>query len=71
MWCRAAAIWCQIYFAALPFGDSTLALNAGAWEGLFMNLAQQVAEPADVPLWDFMIPAKGGEIKVDYAAPLK
>ncbi len=60
-----------IYFAAQPFGDSGLALEPGAWEALFTDLARQVGEPTAVPLWDFMIPAKGGEVEVHYAAPIK
>jgi len=60
-----------IYFAAQPFGDSTLALTPGAWANLFGTLARQVGEPGNRPIWDFMVPAKGGEIEVKYAAPIR
>ena len=60
-----------VYFAAQPFGDSGLAVSAGPWRTFFGTLAREAKERTDLGIWDFMIPARGDEISVKYAAPLE
>ncbi len=60
-----------IYFGAQPFGDSSHALEPGGWADFFRNLAGEIGEPAQLPIWDFLVPETGGEIPVNYMVPPK
>ena len=54
------------YFAAQPFGDSTLAVKPGVWMDFFKSMAKKNGESIDLPVWSFLLPEKGGEIPVNY-----
>jgi hypothetical protein len=61
-----------LYFAAQPFGNSELAVAPGAWADVFRTLETKVGEKMDLDIWDFELPAKGGEIEIHYVvAPEK
>jgi hypothetical protein len=51
-----------IVFGTMPFGNSELAINPGGWKPFFTVLCDEKSIPRDLPIWDFLIPAKGGEV---------
>ncbi|OGV49548.1 MAG: hypothetical protein A2017_16315 [Lentisphaerae bacterium GWF2_44_16] len=55
-----------IYFASQPFGNSDLAAKDSKWSVFMKGIAEQSGEKTDLPIWDFELPAKGGEIEVNY-----
>ena len=55
-----------VYFAAQPFGNSDLAVKSSPWSAFMKAQAEQVGEKIDLPVWDFELPATGGEIEVKY-----
>ena len=55
-----------LYFAAQPFGNSDLAVKNSPWSAFMKAQAEQVGEKLDLPIWDFELPATGGEIEVKY-----
>ena len=55
-----------IYFAAQPFGNAELAVHKSSWKRLFSGLAKEVGEPENLDIWNFLLPAKGGEVEVKY-----
>jgi len=55
-----------IYFAAQPFGNSELAVEDSKWAVFMKGLAEQTGEKLRQPIWDFKLPATGGEIDVKY-----
>ncbi|MCD5401394.1 hypothetical protein LR013_02210 [candidate division NPL-UPA2 bacterium] len=54
-----------IFFAALPFGHSEVAITPEGWGEFFRQLAERVGEPTGLPIWDFELPAQGYEIEID------
>lgn len=55
-----------VYFAAQPFGNSDLAVKDSKWSAFMKGQAEQIGEKLNLPIWDFELPAKGGEIEVKY-----
>jgi hypothetical protein len=46
------------YFAAQPFGNSSLAIEPAGWQNFFSKLLRTVDEPMNLKIWNFKIPAK-------------
>ena len=55
-----------IYFAAQPFGNADLAIKDSKWTSFMNGLAGQAGEKLSLPIWDFELPATGGEVEVKY-----
>ena len=55
-----------LYFAAQPFGNATLATKNSSWNQFLSGLAKEIGESANLAIWDFLLPPKGGEIDVEY-----
>ncbi len=51
-----------ICFCVMPFGNSELAVNPKGWDAFFAALCDESAIQRNLPIWDFLIPAKGGEV---------
>lgn len=65
----APAVWSRrlgegevIIFAAMPFGNSELAPAPKGWETFFSTLCAELSIPRNLPIWDFLFPATGGEV---------
>ncbi len=50
-----------IVFGAMPFTDSELAIQPSGWERLLAALADESGIARNLPIWDFLFPAVGGE----------
>jgi hypothetical protein len=57
-----------IAFGAMPFWDSELALRPEGWETWLASLLDELRIPRGLPIWKFLFPATGGEVKIQ--APL-
>ena len=64
----APAVWSRrfgegevIVFGAMPFGNSELALSPKGWDTFFSALCDELSISRNLPIWDFLIPATGGE----------
>jgi hypothetical protein len=52
-----------IYFGAMPFWDSELAIQPAGWDRWLGALLGELGIARNLPLWKFMFPATGGEVK--------
>ena len=46
-----------IFSAVQPFGNSDIALAPGAWKDFMNDLAKNINEPVNLPIWRFQLPA--------------
>jgi hypothetical protein len=51
-----------IYFAAMPFGDSEMAVEPSGWDDLFATILKERNITMNQPIWNFSFPAAGGEV---------
>ncbi len=51
-----------IVFAVMPFGDSEFAVEPHNWDTFFAALCDERSIARNLPIWDFLIPASGGEV---------
>ena len=52
-----------IVFGAMPFNDSELALGSSGWDDFFRSLIDELNIKRNLPIWRFMFPSHGGEVK--------
>jgi hypothetical protein len=52
-----------IVFGAMPFTDSELAIQPSGWQRLLASLVDEAGISRGLPIWDFLFPATGGEIR--------
>jgi hypothetical protein len=47
----------------MPFGNSEMALAPSGWDTLFASLLKENNVELNQPIWRFLFPAVGGEVK--------
>jgi hypothetical protein len=52
-----------VFFGAMPFWDSELAVEPAGWATFFAALIDEAGIARDLPLWKFQFPPAGGEAK--------
>ncbi len=51
-----------IVFSTMPFGNSEMALQSSGWDTLFTIMIDELVIKRGLPLWQFLLPATGGEV---------